>query len=82
VTKSFKQLKTIFAQMDKRLSRAQKDIKHLRQVKKNFNILSKYYFGDWLKDRDRLLKYDLDANFKSLSEDAIWEVVKEWQKIK
>lgn len=82
MTKTLSQLKTIFTNLDQQLSQAQKDIKQLNRIKKNFTALSDYYFGDWLKDRDRLLKLDPTTDYKSLSEDSIWEIVQKWQRIK
>lgn len=81
VDKDLENIKKEFAEADKRMIQAEKDLKTLeafreeyKRIMKNMNELSNFYFRrDWLEKRTKLEEADM-AEYGAASEDGIWNL--------
>lgn len=89
--KTLDQLRLTFAEADKKLHQASKDLKEVKQflkkykaIQKNIKELENYYHSNWLEDRTYFYQNIKNESYLSCSEDAIWNTSQEFyqQKIK
>lgn len=79
--KTKEELHKTFQELDEKLEQAEADLQELQQFSEkldkmlsNIQELENYYHSEWLEERDVLLEESQEVYYKTLGEDAIWNV--------